>query len=259
MTATALQVVGLSVAYDGAPVVLDVDLYVPPGVILGIVGPNGAGKSSLLKAVLGVLQPLAGQVRIFGQPLGDQWSRVAYVPQRSGVDWDFPTTVFDLVLMGTYGQLGWFQRPKAKEREQTLNALRMVEMDEFADRQIGELSGGQQQRVFLARALVQNVDLYLMDEPFAGVDATTERTIIALLHELRRQGKTIVVVHHDLSTVTEYFDHVALLNRELIATGPVATTFVSEHLEATYGGPVRGTTAESNSQSPSSSHGSSDD
>lgn len=236
----ALSVRGLSAAYDGAPVVFDVDLDVPTGVLMAIIGPNGAGKSSLLKAVMGALDPLAGRVLVFGRPIHEQWARVAYIPQRSTIDWDFPTTVLDLVMMGTYGRLGWFRRPGARQKQEALEALRVVEMENFAERQIGELSGGQQQRIFFARALVQNADLYLMDEPFAGLDATTERAIVELLHGLRAEGKTMVVVHHDLTTVSEYFDQVALLNRELITHGPVPTNFVTPHIENTYGGPVHG-------------------
>jgi manganese/zinc/iron transport system ATP- binding protein len=187
-----------------------------------------------------MLPRISGRVRAFGADPARDRSRVAYVPQRTSVDWDFPASVLDVVLMGTYGKLGWFRRPRRKEHEAALHALGVVEMDDFAERQIAELSGGQQQRVFLARALVQDADLYLMDEPFAGVDAVTERTIVALLQRLRDTGKTILCVHHDLATVAEYFDDVTLLNREIVAFGPVAETFTRANVEATYGGRVAG-------------------
>lgn len=236
--ALALDITGLTVAYDGAPVLWDASISLNRGRLMAVVGPNGAGKSTLLKAALGMLPRLAGRVRVFGIDPRDDASRVAYVPQRTSVDWDFPATVLDVVLMGTYGRLGWFKRPRKADREAALEAIRLVEMEDFSDRQIGELSGGQQQRVFLARALVQDADLYLMDEPFAGVDAVTERAIVALLKRLRDAGKSILVVHHDLSTVAEYFDDVTLLSREVIAAGPIDTIFKREQIEATYGGRV---------------------
>ncbi len=191
----AVEIEDLTVAYQQQPVLWDVDLRIPRGVLMAIVGPNGAGKTTLIKAVLGLVRPLAGEVRIFGKPYKEQRQRVAYVPQRSSVDWDFPTTVLDVVMMGRYGQLGWFRRPGRRERRLAMAALEKLGMQAFAERQISQLSGGQQQRVFLARALVQDADVYLMDEPFQGVDATTERAIVTLLQELSRQKKTVVVVH----------------------------------------------------------------
>ncbi len=235
----ALQVEGLTVAYDAQPVLWNVDLELPAGCVMAVVGPNGAGKSTLLLAALGLMQPLAGRVRVFGQPMEAARDRVAYVPQRRSVDWDFPASVLDVVLMGTYGRLGWFRRPGNQEREDAMAALAYVEMEAFADRQISELSGGQQQRVFLARAFVQQADLLLMDEPFAGVDAKTESAIVRLLHGFRDEGKTLLVVHHDLSTVRAYFDRVALLNRELIACGTIADVFCDDEIQRTYGGAVR--------------------
>ena len=232
----ALSLKGLTVAYDANPVLWDVDLEVPVGVLMGVVGPNGAGKTTLLKAVLGIIPMLAGSVHVFGEPYSVQRSQIGYVPQRSSVDWDFPITVIDLVLMGTYGRLGWLRRPGRAERQLAGAALERVQMSQFADRQIGELSGGQQQRVFLARAFVQDAPLLLMDEPFAGVDAMTEQALIDLMRELRHQGKTLVVVHHDLSTVGQYFDQVALVNRKLISAGHVSTAFSAELLKKTYGG-----------------------
>lgn len=235
----ALRIEGLTVAYDAQPVLWNVDVDLPAGCVMAIVGPNGAGKSTLLLAALGLMQPLAGRVQVFGQPMEASRHRVAYVPQRRSVDWDFPASVLDVVLMGTYGRLGWFRRPGKREREDALAALAYVEMDALANRQISELSGGQQQRVFLARAFVQQADLLLMDEPFAGVDAKTERAIVRLLHGFRDEGKTLLVVHHDLSTVREYFDRVALLNRELIACGTIADVFRDDEIQRTYGGAVR--------------------
>lgn len=234
----AIRVEDLTVAYREKPVLWDIDANVPEGVMEAIVGPNGAGKSTLLKAILGLLSPSAGTVSIFGGKLSDQRKRVAYVPQRSAVDWDFPTTVLDVVIMGSYGRLGWIRRPGKTELFAAMAALEKVGMHEFASRQISELSGGQQQRVFLARALIQEADLYFMDEPFQGVDATTERAIISLLRELRDAGKTLLVVHHDLQTVEEYFDRVLLLNVRAIASGPVEEVFNQENLRKTYGGRV---------------------
>lgn len=232
----ALHVEDLTVSYGSKPVLWDIDLNIPPGVLAAIVGPNGAGKSTLLKAVLGLLHPAAGHVTIHGKPYQKQRRLVGYVPQRSSVDWDFPTSVLDVVVMGLYGQLGWFRRPGRKERKRAEAALAQVGMSEFAERQISQLSGGQQQRVFLARALVQDAQIYFMDEPFAGVDATTERAIITLLKTLRTQGKTVVVVHHDLQTVSSYFDYLVLLNVHLIAQGPVHEVYTAENLRRAYGG-----------------------
>ncbi len=234
----ALAVRDLTVAYRDQPVLWDIDLTVPSGVLMAIVGPNGAGKTTLIKAILGLVNAAAGQVKIFGKPYGAQRDLVGYVPQRGSVDWDFPTNVVDVVMMGLYGRLGWFRRPGLPEREQAMDALKKVGMQEFAGRQISQLSGGQQQRVFLARALVQDAEVYFMDEPFQGVDATTERAIIDLLRELRAQGKTVIVVHHDLQTVPEYFDHVLLLNVRRIAAGPVSEVFTDETLRLTYGGRI---------------------
>src|SRR5918998_5352657 len=231
----AIEVTDLTVAYGATPVLWDVDLTVPPGVLMAIVGPNGAGKTTLIKAILELVRPAAGRVLIHGRPYEEQRSLVAYVPQRRTVDWDFPTSVLDVGLMGRYGALGWLRRPGRRERALALEALEQVGMREFAPRQIGQLSGGQQQRVFLARALVQDARVYLMDEPFQGVDAVTERAIVELLRELRAAGATVVAVHHDLQTVPEYFDAVTLLNVRRVASGPVAEAFTEENLRATYG------------------------
>jgi manganese/zinc/iron transport system ATP- binding protein len=240
----AVHVEDLTVRYREAAALWDVDIDVPVGVLAGIVGPNGAGKSTLLKSIVGLLAPSAGHVRVFGRHFREVRRRVAYVPQRSAVDWDFPTTVLDVVMMGRYAHLGWFRRPGARERTLAGEALSRLGLDGLADRQIGELSGGQQQRVFLARALVQDADLYLMDEPLAGVDAPTERTIIATWHDLRSRGKTVVVVHHDLQTVSSTFDWLALVNVRLVAAGPVQEVFTAERLRAAYGGQVAIVSAE---------------
>ncbi len=235
----ALEVNDLTVAYSEKPVLWDVDLTVPSGVLMAIVGPNGAGKSTLIKAVLGLLQPAAGSVLLFGDRLNRRtMRRIGYVPQRSSVDWDFPTRVADAVLMGRYGQIGWLRRPTQQDRLEAEAALVQVGMLDLAQRQISELSGGQQQRVFLARALVQNADIYFMDEPFQGVDATTEKAIVEVLRALRKQGRTVVAVHHDLNTVQEYFDWMAFLNVRMMANGPVPATFTPDNLIATFGGPV---------------------
>ncbi|MCY9512701.1 metal ABC transporter ATP-binding protein [Paenibacillus apiarius] len=233
---TPLQVKGLTVAYQKKPVLRNVGFTIPEGNLIGIIGPNGAGKSTLIKAVLGLIPKVSGEVSIYGKRYAETRKRVGYVPQRESVDWDFPTNALDVVKMGRYGHLGWFKRPGAKEKEMALECLAKVGMADFAERQISQLSGGQQQRVFLARALAQNADLYFMDEPFAGVDALTEKAIITLLNELKRQGKTVLVVHHDLATVKEYFDWVLLLNVELVAFGPTEDIFTTTLLQFTYGG-----------------------
>ena len=232
----AVEVHDLTVAYRVQPVLWDVDLELPEGKLIAIVGPNGAGKSTLLKAILGLVRPLTGRIEVFGAPYAKRRSWVGYVPQRESVDWDFPTSAQDVVTMGLYGRIGWLRRPSKHHRETALACLEKVGMHDLAHRQISQLSGGQQQRVFLARALAQDARLYLMDEPFAGVDATTERAILALLEELRSTGRTVVAVHHDLQTVAEYFDHVVLLNLRLVAAGPVEETFTDANLQRTYGG-----------------------
>lgn len=231
----AIAIDDLTVAYNYKPVLWDIDLSIPKGVLMAIVGPNGAGKSTLIKAVLGIIKPIAGTVTIFGEPYLKQRKHVAYVPQKGSVDWDFPTTALDVVLMGTYGNLGWIKRPGKAEKKSALEALEKVGMLPFKNRQISQLSGGQQQRIFLARALVQNAEIYIMDEPFQGVDAVTEKAIINILKNLRKQGKTVVVVHHDLQTVPEYFDWVTFLNVKKIATGPIKDIFNNENLIKTYG------------------------
>jgi manganese/zinc/iron transport system ATP- binding protein len=230
----AIDIHDLTVAYHDKPAVWDVDLTIPPGVLVGVVGPNGAGKTTLLKAMLGLIKPVSGRVLIHGQPYTSNRQAVAYVPQRRSVDWEFPTTAFDVVLMGTFGQLGWIRRPGHRQKEAAAEALARVGLSDFARRQINQLSGGQQQRVFLARALVQSAPVYVMDEPFQGVDAPTEQAIVNLLRELRSQGRTVLVVHHDLSTVQDYFDYVTLLNVRKVASGPVREVFTEENLKATY-------------------------
>lgn len=227
---------GLTVSYGDKPAVFSVDVSVPPGSMTAIIGPNGAGKSTLLKASLGIVPRLSGNMLVFGEPLTRARSRIAYVPQRASVDWDFPTRVIDVVIMGLYRELGLLRLVKPFHREKALACLDRVGMADFADRQIGQLSGGQQQRVFLARALAQNADLYLLDEPLAGVDAATERAIIDVLKSLRREGRTVICVHHDLATVPDYFDYVLMINTTKIAEGPVATAFTAENLQSTYGG-----------------------
>jgi manganese/zinc/iron transport system ATP- binding protein len=231
-----LEIHDLTVSYHQKPVLWNIDVQVPEGVIIGVVGPNGAGKSTLLKAVTGLLRVSSGWVKFWGEPLERKRRAVAYVPQREEVDWDFPITVRDLVLMGRYGHLGLFRRPRKEDRRIAAEALEKVGMSAYADRQIANLSGGQQQRIFLARALAQESRLYLMDEPFAGVDATTEQAIVRLLAEMRDEKRTLLVVHHDLQTAREYFDYLLLLNRRLVAFGPTEEVFTEELLRKTYGG-----------------------
>lgn len=234
----AITIDDLTVSYHEKPVIWDLDLKVPEGILMAIVGPNGAGKSTLIKTIMDIIRPVAGEVMIYDKKYSENRRLVGYVPQRNSVDWDFPTTVLDVVMMGRYGQLGWIKRPGSKDKKLALGALDKIGIRDFAHRQISQLSGGQQQRAFLARALVQDARIYLMDEPFQGVDATTERAIISLLQELRASGKTVLVVHHDLQTVKEYYDWVTLMNVRKIASGPVHDVFNEENLRLAYGGRV---------------------
>ncbi|MCA9230208.1 MAG: metal ABC transporter ATP-binding protein [Planctomycetales bacterium] len=236
MPAPAFEIHDMTVAYQRRPVLWDIDLELPEGQLVGIVGPNGAGKTTLIKAALGLVPLASGKVEIYGKSYFEQRRLVGYVPQRESVDWDFPVTVRDVVLMGTYGKLGWFRRPGRAEREVADRCLDQVGMLPLANRQIRQLSGGQQQRVFLARALAQDAQIYFLDEPFSGVDAATEAAIVELLQTLRASGKTVLIVHHDIQTVREYFDYVILLNMRLIACGPVDVAFTKENLQKTYGG-----------------------
>ena len=235
----AVEVEDMTVAYTTKPVLWDVDMKVPIGSLAAIVGPNGAGKSTLLKAMLGLLTVISGSVKFYiDHHLAmdkNDYKKIAYVPQSGSVDWDFHTTVLDVVLMGRYGHLGWFKRPSKKDKELALSMIEKMGMSDYVDRQIRQLSGGQQQRVFLARALVQEADIYLMDEPFKGVDKTTEHAIISLLQEMKARGKTVIVVHHDLNTVPQYFDWVTMVNKQTVAYGPIADTFTDEAIERTYG------------------------
>jgi manganese/zinc/iron transport system ATP- binding protein len=232
----ALEVHDLTVSYQRKPVLWNVDLAVPPGKLVGILGPNGAGKSTLIKAVMGLIPLSSGWVQVFGRPVNRSRDKVAYVPQRESVDWTFPVTAMDVVLMGRYGSIPWYRRVGRREKELARQALDKVGMLPYAGRQISNLSGGQQQRVFLARALVQDSEVYLMDEPFAGVDAATEAAIVKLLQDLRAAGKTVLLVHHDLQTAKEYFDMLILLNMRLVAFGPTEQVFTPELLQKTYGG-----------------------
>ena len=234
-----LQVEGLSAAYRKNTVLHDISFTIQQGSLTSIVGPNGAGKSTLIKALLELHPKLSGSISFFGSALKKVKAKVGYVPQRGSVDWDFPTNALDVVMMGMYGNIGWLKLPKKEHKHKAFEALAKVGMEKFANRQISELSGGQQQRVFLARALIQDAQLYFMDEPLAGVDAQTERAIMDVLQELKNEGKTVLVVHHDLQTVAEYFDHVLFLNRSVIALGETSSTFTSDNIERTYGGTIR--------------------
>ncbi|MEB6550310.1 metal ABC transporter ATP-binding protein [Heyndrickxia sporothermodurans] len=231
-----LSINNLTVAYQKNPVLKNISFSIPEGNLIGIIGPNGAGKSTLIKAILELIPTIAGEVSIYGKPYKDIRKIVGYVPQRESVDWDFPTNALDVVLMGRYGHLGWIKRPRAKDRQIAMDCLEKVGMEVYAQRQISQLSGGQQQRIFLARALAQDAKIYFMDEPFVGVDAATEKAIITLLNDLKRQGKTVLVVHHDLNTVKEYFDWTILLNVHLVGVGPTEKLFTKENLQKTYGG-----------------------
>ncbi|MEQ9299308.1 MAG: metal ABC transporter ATP-binding protein [Cyclobacteriaceae bacterium] len=231
-----LEVHDLTVSYDKKPVLWGIDLTIPRGSLVGIIGPNGAGKSTLIKSVMGLIPLGSGYAELFGKSLDEVRDQVSYVPQRGTVDWDFPASVMDVVLMGRYGKLGLFSRPKKADREAALTALRQVGMETFVNRQISQLSGGQQQRVFLARALAQQADIYFLDEPFAGVDAATEKAIITLLRKMSDEGKTVIVVHHDLQSVETYFNWIILLNTRLVASGPTEKVFTQQLLQETYGG-----------------------
>ena len=231
-----LAIHDLTVAYHRKPVLWDIDLDIPEGKLVGVVGPNGAGKSTLIKACMDLIPRASGEIKIYGESYKKQRSLVGYVPQRESVDWDFPVSALDVVAMGMYQKIGWFRPVKKKHLERAREVLDHVGISHLADRQISQLSGGQQQRVFLARALVQDAKFYMMDEPFAAVDAATERAIVTLLHELKDQGKTCMVVHHDLATVAEYFDWVVLLNMRVVKAGPTEEVFTKENLMKTYGG-----------------------
>lgn len=235
MKESALHIHQLSVNYEKTPVLWDISLSIPKGKLVALIGPNGAGKSTLLKATLGLIKPISGQISFFGASLKKMRSRVAYVPQRESVDWDFPITVFDLVLMGRYGKLGLFRRASKQDRLDVEKVLEMVGLEAYSERQISQLSGGQQQRAFLARALYQEADIYFMDEPFTGIDITSTKMIVAILQKLRDSGKTLFVVHHDLTTVSQIFDWVILLNMRLVGCGSVADLFIPEMIQKTYG------------------------
>jgi manganese/zinc/iron transport system ATP- binding protein len=241
-----VEVHDMTVAYHRRPVLWDVDLLFPQPRLVGIVGPNGAGKSTLLKAMVGLVPVASGEVRLLGRRLAEMRQLIGYVPQRTSIDWDFPISVFDVVLMGTYGKLGWIRRPGSAERDRARESLQRVGLQGLENRQISQLSGGQQQRTFLARALAQDAQVYFMDEPMAGVDAATERVVFTILHEFRDQGKLVLAVHHDLRTVPTYFDDVVLLNMRVVANGPVKQVFTPENLQKTYGGrlPILEATAE---------------
>jgi manganese/zinc/iron transport system ATP- binding protein len=236
VSSVVVEVHDVTVAYHKRPVLWDVDCSLPAGKLIGVVGPNGAGKSTLLKAILGLVPLASGRIEVFGREARAARGLVGYVPQRESVDWDFPIDALGVVEMGRYGRLGWLLRPGREDRDASMDALRRVGMESFAKRQIGQLSGGQQQRVFLARALAQDAPLYLMDEPFAGVDAATERAILDVLRSMRDAGRTVVAVHHDLQSVPEYFDHVVMLNLRLVASGATGAVFTRENLQKTYGG-----------------------
>ncbi|WP_368652673.1 metal ABC transporter ATP-binding protein [Ornithinibacillus sp. 4-3] len=239
MTSSVIQVETLSASYQKNKVLNNVNFNVEEGTITAIVGPNGAGKSTLIKTMLELHPKLTGSVRFWNSPFKTAKKKIGYVPQRGSVDWDFPTNALDVVTMGLYGKIGWFRLPSKKDKEKAMNALKTMGMEDYAHRQISQLSGGQQQRVFLARALAQEADLYFMDEPLAGVDASTEKAIMAILKELKSKGKTVLVVHHDLQTVPEYFDHVLFLNKTVYAHGETNEVFTKENIAATYGGEMQ--------------------
>lgn len=234
-----IEVENLSASYRKTPVIEQIAFKVKPGTLTGIIGPNGAGKSTLIKTMLQLHPSLTGEVTFFGKHYKSVKKRIGYVPQRGSVDWDFPTTALDVVLMGLYGKIGLMKWPRKEHKRRAYEALEKMGMATYASRQISQLSGGQQQRVFLARALAQDADIYFMDEPLAGVDAATERAIMKILKELKEQRKTVMIVHHDLQTVAEYFDWVLLINRTVIAHGPTDKAFTKENIMKTYGGNLK--------------------
>ena len=223
----AIEIRNLTVAYGENIALENLNLDVEAGSLMALVGPNGAGKSTLIKTILKFLKQITGEIKINGKTL-------AYVPQRNSVDWDFPTTLFDVVEMGCYGRVGLFKRVSQEEKQKVLKAIEQVGMLDFKDRQISELSGGQQQRAFIARALVQEADIYLMDEPFQGVDSTTEKSIVDILKKLKSEGKTLIVVHHDLQTVPTYFETVTFINKSVIASGKIKEVFTQENIDMAY-------------------------
>ncbi|MBX9851404.1 MAG: ABC transporter ATP-binding protein [Cytophagaceae bacterium] len=231
-----VEIHDLTVSYSRKPVLWGIDLTIPSGSLVGIIGPNGAGKSTILKTTMGLIPVSSGYIKLFGKDLDEVRDKVSYVPQRESVDWDFPASVMDVVLMGRYNRLGLFKRPRNADKDVAMECLQKVGMEAFVKRQISQLSGGQQQRVFLARALAQDADLYFMDEPFAGVDAATEAAIIKLLREMTAKGKTVIVVHHDLQSAVDYFNWILLLNMRLVASGPTDKVFTQQLLQETYGG-----------------------
>ena len=233
----AVEIHDLTVAYGAKPVLWDIDLSIPKGKLAAIIGPNGAGKTTLIKSMVNLIKPLSGGVHFQDVEIqkGKFKNKIAYVPQSGSVDWDFPATVLDVVMMGRYGHLGWFKRPGKTDKNMAIETLEQVGMKDYASRQISQLSGGQQQRVFLARALIQQAEIYFMDEPFKGVDAQTEKSIVILLKNLKEQGKTVIVVHHDLQTVSEYFDWVTLINLRIVANGPVEEVFNEKNIGIAYG------------------------
>ena len=238
-TPKAVEVNHLTVSYGPVPALLDISFAIEPGQLIGVIGPNGSGKSTLIKSILGFVKPDYGHIRLFGKDAESAKGTVAYVPQRGAVDWDFPVTVRDVALMGRYGNLPWWKDISARDKKIADDALAMVRMSEFKDRQIGQLSGGQQQRVFMARALAQGSELLLLDEPFAGVDAATERAILDVLKQTREAGKTTIVVHHDLATAAEYFDKLILLKQRMFGFGPPANILHPDLLAEVYEGTLR--------------------
>jgi manganese/zinc/iron transport system ATP- binding protein len=235
-TKSSVEIADLTVAYHRKPVLWEINLEIPKGALVGIVGPNGAGKSTLLRAMLGLVPQVSGEIRILGGHISENRSRIAYVPQRESVDWDFPASVLDVVMMGLYREAGWFLPMRVDHRRRAMQAMEQVGIADLASRQISQLSGGQQQRTFLARALVQQADIFLLDEPFAAVDAATEQSIMDLLRKLQSEGKTVLVVHHDLHTVPLYFNFLVLINVRAVAWGNTSDVFTPENLKRTYGG-----------------------
>lgn len=234
MDNSAVEVRNLCVSYYGNEVIRNINFSFDCGKLIGIIGPNGAGKSTLMKAIIGLIPIDKGKISFHGRPIKTIRKKIAYVPQRSDIDWDFPITVRDTVLLGTYPKLGVFHRPKKKEKQLAKKCLEKVGMIEYSHRQIGELSGGQQQRIFLARALAQEADYFFLDEPFVGIDVSSEEVIIQILKKLRDEGKTVFVVHHDLTKVENYFDDLILINKELIESGSVQSVFKPELISKAY-------------------------
>ncbi|MFA6708647.1 MAG: metal ABC transporter ATP-binding protein [Fusobacterium sp.] len=230
----AISIKNLTVSYENKKILSNIDMNIPKGKLIGIIGPNGGGKSTFIKGILNIIKKKSGIVKFQGKDYRKYFKKIAYIPQRDTVDWDFPTTVLDVVIMGSYGRLGLFKSPGEKEKEEAIKNLKKLNIEKYFDRQISQLSGGEKQRVFIARALMQKAEIYFMDEPFQGVDVKTEKEIIEILKKLKEKGKTVLVVHHNLEKVKDYFDYLIMINREIVAIGETNDIFIEKNINKTF-------------------------